>query len=271
MAADPSLYWDFNSNAPPQGKIFLDNGSYFGLNANGQPQKLYMATDMSGGDLTYTGYTFDPRSGIEAHGGSGPKTFWDKSVMPVLPAAMAMFAGGAAAAGEGAAGAGAEAGAAGEGAGAAGGSTVLSEGAGNTAISDIPAMSGPGAAEGTGLPAVSGQTSVDVAAGSEAGGGAATLPGGASTIKGVKDALSIAAPLASLGVSAKALDASKKLGDQSGLNAPAVFPPNTMPVFGNTENLGAQRRALTEQLVRRGRASTVLTGDSAQSERLGSA
>lgn len=158
--------------------------------------------------------------------------------------------------------------------GAAGGgaeSTVLTGDAG----ADTLAAAEPGAAEGTGLAEVSGQPSVDVP-GSTQSGGTTTVAGGATGgSKGVLDSLKTAAtvlaPTMSLISAASGIRASQQMAAtaKSGQGTPAVFPPATMPVFGNQQTMAVERASLAEQVRRRGRASTVLTSDAPAAERLG--
>lgn len=108
----------------------------------------------------------------------------------------------------------------------------------------------------------------------------ATLPTAAAVVQGVKGLATVAGPVVSLASAASSVDASRKLGAAAraqsggptgsvlGVPAPTVFPPATMPVFGS-QSLEIQRRSLTEQLQRRGRASTILTADSPTGDKLG--
>ncbi len=83
-----------------------------------------------------------------------------------------------------------------------------------------------------------------------------------------KTVASIASPITSLMQTASGVSASKTSAAKSITNQPLVAPPVTMPTFGSADTLNAMRSNIQEQLVRRGRAATILT-DSASGTKLG--
>lgn len=69
--------------------------------------------------------------------------------------------------------------------------------------------------------------------------------------------LAIAGSVASTVLSA----ALKPSGSSSPGAMPAVPPPITMPIANDQAAADAKKRSIAEQIARRGRASTILTGD----------
>lgn len=94
-----------------------------------------------------------------------------------------------------------------------------------------------------------------------AGGG--TGSGSSLSLGGLKDIATILTPLTSLLASGLAYDAA---GDTP-TDTPPVLTPTAMPIFGGPNTILAQRNSVSEQLQRRGRASTIMT--SPRSEHLG--
>jgi len=94
---------------------------------------------------------------------------------------------------------------------------------------------------------------------------ASNLPSMSGIGAAAKDVASTVGPAASVLSSLSMINSANKSNaaanrnQASGAQTPTVFPPAVMPVFGGTSTLQSMRRALTEQLQRRGRASTILT------------
>lgn len=80
------------------------------------------------------------------------------------------------------------------------------------------------------------------------------LSGAINTMKTVATVLS---PIASLAASAAGYGAAKRAGKLT--DAPAVAPPVTMPSFGSVDTMNTMRGSIQEQMMRRGRAATILT------------
>jgi len=97
---------------------------------------------------------------------------------------------------------------------------------------------------------------------------AASLGTGAAATSGIlntlKTAATVLSPVASLVSAASGISASKRMGTTG---APGVPAPVAMPILGGPSGFNAEQSSLAAQLRRRGRASTILTG---QDERLGS-
>lgn len=97
--------------------------------------------------------------------------------------------------------------------------------------------------------------------------GAATAAAGvpgllpAGTLETLKTAGTILSPVASLASASAGIDASKRsaAGLANGVSAPTVAAPITMPILGEASNINSLKANLQEQLVRRGRAATILT------------
>ena len=113
-----------------------------------------------------------------------------------------------------------------------------------------------------------------------AGAGTATAGagvGGTSLLSAAKSAATLLSPLSSILSAGAANRSAEKMGGGSSINgtpAPTVTPPISMPTAGPGGSLllsgsgaAAQRQSISDQYMRRGRASTFLTADS---EKLGS-
>lgn len=132
-------------------------------------------------------------------------------------------------------------------------------------------FAGVGAAEGTGLAAVSGLPSADLAltgTAATAGGTASVLPSLTGVGAALKDAVTILAPAASLAAASSGLAAAKRPGFGTSSTPLTVLSPTPMPTLGGPDSILKTRGAVTEQLMRRGRASTILTAP--DGEKLGS-
>ena len=104
-----------------------------------------------------------------------------------------------------------------------------------------------------------------------------TVAAGAVTASNIlntaKTVATIASPISSVIQAASGASAVKKgITNATGspIVAPQVTAPVTMPTFGSQNTLNALRSNIQEQLVRRGRAATILTSPSASSDKLGS-
>lgn len=115
------------------------------------------------------------------------------------------------------------------------------------------------------VPAGTGGAAVAGASGTAVTGGAAAVGAGATGIQLLRDAATILTPVASLTTAAGSLSAARRAG-RAQANIP---PPTVLPSLGGPNTIIASRAAVTEQLRRRGRASTILTAP--QSETLGAA
>lgn len=95
---------------------------------------------------------------------------------------------------------------------------------------------------------------------------------GSNIVSGLKTAATILNPIMSLAGAAGGIQAAKNaasLTNQPTLAPPVVPPPITMPTAGNADTLNSMRANIQEQVVRRGRAATILTNPS-EGDRLGS-
>ena len=95
-----------------------------------------------------------------------------------------------------------------------------------------------------------------------------------SLVSGAKTAATILSPVTSLVQAASGANAARAAGTRAGgatpiINAPAVTPPVTMPTFGTVDTLNAMRANIQQQLVRRGRAATILTSETGSGTKLG--
>lgn len=114
------------------------------------------------------------------------------------------------------------------------------------------ALLGPsGAATYGAMEGLAGATAADVGVGSAL-----------STAKTIATVLS---PIASLASASAGISAAK--GQSAAMasllnNPPQVAPPVTMPTMGSADTLNSMRSNIQEQMVRRGRASTILTSPS---------
>lgn len=125
----------------------------------------------------------------------------------------------------------------------------------NTVMSTM--APGEGAMVGPGL-----QTPADLLSSAAPGGI------GAKDILGtLKTAATILSPISSIMGAASGISASKKMGVLTA--PPAVTPPVTMPILGSGASLNSLRSNIQDQLMRRGRAATILT-DQGSGDRLGS-
>lgn len=92
--------------------------------------------------------------------------------------------------------------------------------------------------------------------------------GGTSLLDSLKTAATVISPLSSLIAAASGVKAAKSLSNVGpgtsigGVPAPTVAPPVTMPTLGGADTLSAMQANIQEQLVRRGRAATILTNPS---------
>ncbi len=160
----------------------------------------------------------------------------------------------------------------------AGGGTVLSQNpryrdigrAIGTAFAIYGGYSAMGAGGATGG-AAAGTAAGGASAGTAAGGGTVAAGAGAgasSALATAKTLATLITPIASLISAASAASTAKSARESLGAG-PQVSPPVTMPIFGSQDNLDAMRASIREQLVRRGRASTILTSEAATGDRLG--
>lgn len=92
---------------------------------------------------------------------------------------------------------------------------------------------------------------------------ASGLSGISGLVNGAKTAATIMNPIASMAQ----LTGNKRIMPMT--NRPAVTPPVTMPTFGSANQLNALRGNIQEQLVRRGRAATILTSETGSGNTLG--
>lgn len=120
-----------------------------------------------------------------------------------------------------------------------------------------------GAAAAAGAAGAGGAAGGGSAAGGAGAGGAAS---GVGIVEGLKTAATILTPALSLASAATGAKAARTAAAAAG-RSPALTPP--MPSFGGPNTIAATRGSVTEQLRRRGRASTIMTAP--QSEALGAA
>lgn len=110
------------------------------------------------------------------------------------------------------------------------------------------------------------------AGGAASGGTAAGGTGGAATgvgiVEGLKTAATILTPALSLASAATGAKAARTAAAAAG-RSPTLSLTPPMPSFGGPNTIAATRGSVTEQLRRRGRASTIMTAP--QSEALGAA
>ena len=100
--------------------------------------------------------------------------------------------------------------------------------------------------------------------------GAASGLSGANILNTAKTAATLLSPAASLVQAASGASAEKRVGGATPIiNAPAVTPAVTMPTFGTVDTMNAMRANIQQQLVRRGRAATILTSPSGEGTKLG--
>jgi len=98
-------------------------------------------------------------------------------------------------------------------------------------------------------------------------GAAAAGATGANILNTAKTVATIASPFASLAAAASGASAARRFGGIT--NQPAVTPAVTMPTFGNADTLNAMRANIQDQIIRRGRAATILTSPSGSGDKLG--
>lgn len=177
--------------------------------------------------------------------------------------------------GPGAAGAGA---AAGKGAAAApaalgtgitaGAITESAIGLGSGLVAGAPAVGAMGAgALGTGLSLTAAEAATALGAGAlaaTAAGGATAAGTAPSFLDTMKSVATVLSPVSSIISAASGIGAARRMNS---LAQPAVPAPVTMPTAGGPNTLAAQNASFAEQLMRRGRAATILTQPS--SEKLG--
>lgn len=114
------------------------------------------------------------------------------------------------------------------------------------------------------------QTGVGAWGAAEAFSGAASGLSAANVLGNLKSAATILSPISSLMQVASGANASKRIGSNAITNGPAITPSVTMPTFGAADTLNAMSANVQEQVVRRGRAATILTSPTSGSDRLGS-
>jgi hypothetical protein len=85
-------------------------------------------------------------------------------------------------------------------------------------------------------------------------------------VSGAKTAATILSPVNALMQADASRQVSKSIAN---IPKPTVTEPTSMPIFGSPNQLNALRSSIQEQLVRRGRAASILTSE-AGGERLGS-
>lgn len=101
--------------------------------------------------------------------------------------------------------------------------------------------------------------------------GAASGVSGSSILNSAKTIATIASPITSLVQAAGGVESAKRAGSSitNATQTPIVTPPVTMPTFGNADTLNSMRANIQEQLVRRGRAATILTSETGGGSKLG--
>ena len=86
---------------------------------------------------------------------------------------------------------------------------------------------------------------------------------GSELVSGFKTAATILSPISSIAQ----LASGERI--QPMVNGPGVKPAVTMPTFGSADTLNAMRADIQEQVVRRGRAATILTSPTGEGTKLG--
>lgn len=145
------------------------------------------------------------------------------------------------------------------------GSAVIGASAG---AATAGAAAGSALAAGTGLAAgAAGGLTAAGLSGAALGAGLAGGVTAAGVLSNLKTAATIASPIVGLAQAASGIKAAK-IGRS--ITAPTVTPPTAMPVFGSGNQLNALRADIQEQLMRRGRAASILTAEAPGGERFGS-
>ena len=154
----------------------------------------------------------------------------------------------------------------------------------NTALSastltgEAASLAGPAALGGAAAGATAGEIAATgagtgiIGATGIGSGTASAISTGSNIVSGLKTAATILNPIMSLAGAAGGIQAAKNaasLTNQPTLAPPVVPPPITMPTGGNADTMNAMRANIQEQVVRRGRAATILTNPG-EGDRLGS-
>lgn len=149
-----------------------------------------------------------------------------------------------------------------------------------TAATDVAAGTAIESGAATGSSAFEGAAATDVASGTaiESGGltgsspfaGAPTGPVGpdfGSIFNGIKSVSSVLSPIMSLAQASSGVSAARRASLSAG--SPQIASPIAMPTIGSADTLNTLRSSIQEQMVRRGRAATILTSPDS-GDRLGS-